>query len=261
MNVIILVAGSGTRMGRLTKDVNKCMIPIQDGKGSLELILDQLFLSGIGERDVRIATGFQHEEISRKFPKYHCVRTERYEECNNAYTLMRMLNGASGATFVINGDLVFDESICMEMLSMSFFDRDLCMVIDPGRAGAEAMKIRIKQDGSGLATVSKFIPEGLEHGEYIGIMRLSVGGIQQMKSVGKELIQESGNALFWYEDVIQEIINRGGEVNPQFISGLWIEIDTPDDMNMARRMFREHGELRFGSDGPQVAGAELDERG
>lgn len=65
MEAIILVGGLGTRLGRLTNNTPKPMLPIR-GIPFLERFLEHLKLSGI-ERSI-LATGFKSEVIETYFP-------------------------------------------------------------------------------------------------------------------------------------------------------------------------------------------------
>jgi NDP-sugar pyrophosphorylase family protein len=64
---VVLAAGRGKRMGELTRDLPKPMIPV-NGKPLLEHILDRL--SAAGYRQVLLVTGYRAESIERHFAGY-----------------------------------------------------------------------------------------------------------------------------------------------------------------------------------------------
>jgi dTDP-glucose pyrophosphorylase len=64
MKAVILAAGKGTRMGELTNDIPKPMLPVQ-GKPILQHILEGLVSAGI--RDFGIVTGWRAEVIENHF--------------------------------------------------------------------------------------------------------------------------------------------------------------------------------------------------
>ena len=64
MKAVILAAGKGTRMGELTQELPKPMLPVQ-GRPILEHILTGLLSAGI--REVFIVTGFRAEVIESYF--------------------------------------------------------------------------------------------------------------------------------------------------------------------------------------------------
>src|SRR5271156_6595968 len=64
MKAVILAAGKGTRMGGLTSELPKPMLPVQ-GKPILQHILEGLIEAGV--RDFFIVTGFRAEVIEGYF--------------------------------------------------------------------------------------------------------------------------------------------------------------------------------------------------
>jgi NDP-sugar pyrophosphorylase family protein len=64
VKAVILAAGKGTRMGDLTQEIPKPMLPVH-GRPILEHILEGLKAAGI--RDVFIVTGYRAEVIERHF--------------------------------------------------------------------------------------------------------------------------------------------------------------------------------------------------
>ena len=72
---VILAAGRGTRMGDMTQEIPKPMLPIH-GRPMLEYILDRLAVSGLSQ--FLIVTGYHGEAIEQHFagtkPPVHFVR-------------------------------------------------------------------------------------------------------------------------------------------------------------------------------------------
>ncbi|MBI4905052.1 MAG: NTP transferase domain-containing protein [Acidobacteria bacterium] len=64
---VILAAGKGTRMGDLTRDIPKPMLPV-GGKPILEHVLDRLRAAGVGE--ILLVVGYYGDEIRRHFADY-----------------------------------------------------------------------------------------------------------------------------------------------------------------------------------------------
>jgi NDP-sugar pyrophosphorylase family protein len=82
---VVLAAGKGTRMGALTEDLPKPMLPL-NGKPLLEHILDRLGQAGI--RECGLITGYRHEVIEQHFARYPM----RLEFIHQA-----IINGTAGA--------------------------------------------------------------------------------------------------------------------------------------------------------------------
>jgi dTDP-glucose pyrophosphorylase len=104
---IILAAGRGTRMGALTEDLPKPMLPLA-GKPMLEHILDRLRSAGVAE--VVIVTGYRAETIEEHFRGYPLALT---------YVRQQVINGTGtaallGRTFAGSDPvlLTFGDIIC-----------------------------------------------------------------------------------------------------------------------------------------------------
>jgi NDP-sugar pyrophosphorylase family protein len=82
---VVLAAGKGTRMGALTEELPKPMLPV-GGKPLLEHILDHLGRSGIQE--CGIITGYHHDAIEKHFERYPMRLTFIHQE---------IINGTAGA--------------------------------------------------------------------------------------------------------------------------------------------------------------------
>src|SRR4051794_41631236 len=64
MNVAILAGGFGTRLGDLTRDLPKPMIPI-NGRPYLERVIDSFARCGL--RDIVLLTGYRADVIEKHF--------------------------------------------------------------------------------------------------------------------------------------------------------------------------------------------------
>jgi len=64
---VILAAGRGTRMGQMTEEIPKPMLPVQ-GRPMLEHILERLGAAGI--QRFLVVTGYQHKTVEEHFSKW-----------------------------------------------------------------------------------------------------------------------------------------------------------------------------------------------
>ena len=88
---VVLAAGKGTRMGSLTEDLPKPMLPV-NGKPLLEHILDHLAQAGV--RECGLITGYRHEVIEQHFAGYP-MRIE--------FIHQQIINGTGGAAKLARG--------------------------------------------------------------------------------------------------------------------------------------------------------------
>jgi choline kinase len=84
------------------------------------------------------------------------------------------------------------------------------------------------------------------HGEFIGLARFSRSGAEALKAAYNAVLNERPDAPFqrasslktaYLNDMLQELVDSGHELTTVDIDGGWIEIDTPQDLEEARRRF------------------------
>ncbi len=82
---VVLAAGKGTRMGALTDELPKPMLPVA-GKPLLEHVLDHLGQAGV--QQCGVITGYRHEVIEKHFASY---------PMRLAFIHQEVINGTAGA--------------------------------------------------------------------------------------------------------------------------------------------------------------------
>jgi len=150
-------------------------------------------------------------------------------------------------------DQIFDEKI---MESINNFSGDIGIAVDldweknyvdrDQHPKSEAENILI--NGNEILEIRKNILECKKNekiGEFLGLMKLSRKGSKVFLDKYSELkISHQGKfhnapslekALI--SDMLQELIVSGIRISPIYVSGKWCEIDTPQDLQIARKLF------------------------
>ena len=111
---ILLLAGKGTRMGNLTSDVPKCLLPV-GGRPILDRTLESLVTSGVSE--IVAVVGYRDERV-RAFVERSpwasnvtFVRNETYATTNTVYSLWLAQRYLDRACYLIEGDIVFGSEV------------------------------------------------------------------------------------------------------------------------------------------------------
>lgn len=249
MRAIILAAGSGLRLGQHTKDIPKALLDL-NGKSILERQISLLRQHGINE--IFVVTGYQREKHTLKDIEY--IFNPRYAETEQLASMMVARTKISDDVLVIFGDIVFDEQILQQIL-VSNDDIGIAIDLDweksynerPDNPKSLADKVLIyqKKIQQISAKITSLSMKNQQIGEFLGVIKLSRRGSKIMVQKYQEL-ERSHTGKFHdasslekakLVDILQELIDSKIEIYPIPITGKWCEIDTPKDLERARKIF------------------------
>lgn len=161
MNIVILAAGMGTRLGMPHP---KPLTPLADGRSIMRQQLDNL--ATLSDPVVTIVVGFHAEEVMRHAPDARFVYNERYEHTNTSKSLLKALRLAPpGGVLWLNGDVVFDRALLAPVASTMAEDRSF-VCVNTAACGDEEVKYTASSDGL-IQKLSKSVVGGF--GEAVGI--------------------------------------------------------------------------------------------
>ena len=250
MRAIILGAGSGSRMGQHTRDIPKVLLDI-NGKSILERQISLLREHGVNE--IFVVTGYKREKHVLKDIEY--IFNPRYSETEQLASMMVARTKVSDDVLIIFGDIIFDSQILQQILASN---DDIAIAIDldweksynerPDNPKSLADKVLINQTKI-LQISAKEIPLDIKNqtvGEFLGIIKLSGNGskiiIKKYEELEKSHVGRfhDANSLEKAKlvDILQELIDSKIEISPITIGGKWCEIDTPEDLERARKIFQ-----------------------
>ena len=249
MRAIILAAGSGLRLGEYTQDIPKTLVDV-NGKSILERQISLLKEYGINE--IFVVTGYKREKHVLKNIEY--IFNARYSETEQLTSMMVARRKIFGDVLIIFGDIIFDSDILQQVLSSK---DDIAISVDTDweksyeersdNPKSIADKVLIKQEKIVQISAKEISVEPKNVvGEFLGIIKLSTDGSRTLVKKYEEL-EKSHNGKFHdadslkkakLVDILQELIDSKIEISPLIISGKWCEIDTPKDLERAKKIFK-----------------------
>ena len=246
MRAIILAAGSGLRLDQHTKDIPKVLIDI-NGKSILERQISLLRENGVNE--IFVVTGYQREKHIRQDVEY--IFNPKYSETEQLTSMMTARRKIAGDVLIIFGDIIFDSDILQQVLSSN---DDITIPIDLNweksyeeEPNKPADKVLVDQKKIVKISAKEISLESKnEIGEFLGIIKLSTAGSKILVKKYEEL-EKSHTGKFHdadslnkakLVDILQELIDSKIEIFPSIISGKWCEIDTPKDLERAKKIFK-----------------------
>lgn len=248
MKAVFIAAGQGSRLGSLTNDLPKPLVDV-NGKSIIERQIDLLHKKNIN--DIVIVTGYKKEKFTFKNIEY--VFNPNFLIDEQAGSLMSARQKFSGDVLVMFGDILFDEQILEQVLNAN---GQISIAIDKDWEKSyqerndnpidKADKVLLKNNKIIKISAEQIRAEqNVDTGELLGIMKLSSEGSKiliehyeklENNHTGKFHDAESFKKAK-FVDILQELISTGIDINPIVISGNWCEIDTPDDLTRAKKIF------------------------
>jgi choline kinase len=235
VKAIVLAAGPGRRLGSLTQDLPKTLLPLGDGGTILDLVLANLALASV--EAVVIVTGFAAKRVQELLPaleerhglRIESVHNDKAEEWNNAHSLWLAREAFAEGALLLNGDTVHPPSVESTLLAAR--SGGVIVAVDDVRApGAEAMKVSLDGDARVLR-ISKELESA--DGEYIGVAYLGPEAAEPLAEALEATWRRDPS--LYYEDGFQELVDRGGEVRAASIGRVdWVEVDDEADLDRAR---------------------------
>lgn len=226
---VILAAGNGKRMGRLTVDRPKTMLDV-DGRALIDRELDALAACGVF--DVTIVVGYQHERLRQHLgTRVRFVENERYKETNSLYSLWLAREQLANGAVVMNSDILVSQPLMARLINAPV--EDAVLVDTHSTLADEEMKVKIWQ-GFAIDFSKELAPSDAD-GENVGILKFGASGGRRLVEQLDRLIA-AGEVNAWapmaFKAVAQEWPLRAIATD-----GLpWTEIDFPEDLERARQM-------------------------
>lgn len=223
MLAIILAAGTGERLQSIT-DKPKCLLPV----GGETFLSRQLrILKECRIDKIAVVIGYQAEEIASQCDGHNMVYNFDYKKgsivsLGTAQHLMR------GDTLVVNSDVVFSEDQLNCLLSTT---EKYCLLVDNRPCDWEATKVTV--NNGTVVGIGKTLP--LAFGEYTGLALIRESGIADFRRFIAWSVMDEPQGLT--PIVFQKLIENGYRVGYELIEGPWVEVDTPEDYEEARRLF------------------------
>jgi choline kinase len=164
INVVILAAGMGTRLGR---PYPKPLTPLADGRSILRQQLDHLRTTFGADAHVTLVVGFKMDLLMEEAARDAAfVYNEVYDQTNTSKSLLKALRLAPpGDVLWLNGDVVFVPGL-LDSLRPHIAAGRTFVAVNTESVADEEVKYTLDGDGY-VKELSKQVVDGL--GEAVGI--------------------------------------------------------------------------------------------
>ncbi|CAC9457126.1 Phosphocholine cytidylyltransferase (EC 2.7.7.15) / Aspartate aminotransferase (EC 2.6.1.1) [uncultured Gammaproteobacteria bacterium] len=233
--VVLLAAGTGSRLRPLTLDAPKCLTMIK-GKPILQHLLDTFRIQGI--KKIIVATGYLEHRI-REYLEQHAsdmvieyIFNANYQTTNNIYSLWLTRQVIQEDFILMESDLVFDSSLLDDMM---YPNRIAVSNILPWMNGTT-----VSLDNNHKVNIFHMSANVLNNPHYktVNICSLSLGSWYKVLDRLDNYISAK-NLNTYYEAVFADLVaNKTLSFEAiMFDEKKWYEIDTIEDLEAAEKLF------------------------
>jgi len=231
MKSVVLCAGRGIRLLPHTQELPKCLLKVGP-KTLLEYIIESFKKAGIQE--IYLVTGFKEERIKnlvkeRGYSHISYVTNPHYLSTNTAFSLNLALKNMDDHFILINGDVIFDHNILIDLLNHPQKD---CVVVDNSiTLDKEEVKV-IAQNGV-ISQIGKDLNPAWCMGEAIGMNKISYDTIPLLSNEFDSL-ERKGELNHFFEKGFDLLADKTCSFGILLTNKTWTEIDTIDDYDYAK---------------------------
>lgn len=234
MKAIILASGIGKRLRPLTNKIPKPLIKIND-KTLIESQIENLVKCKI--KDIVITTGLFEDKLQiflkEKYRDLNVtyVNNPQYDTTNYIYSLWLTKDHIDDDIILLHGDLVFDEKLLKRLIDK---EENIVLVNKHAKVPKKDFKAVIEND-----KIVKIGVDFFTENSYLSmpLYKFSKNDfLIWMDEIEKEI--KSGNLDIYAEDAFNNISDQIALKPLYFNKELCMEIDTIDDLKIARRKLK-----------------------
>ncbi len=232
MKAIILAAGRASRLGSITENTPKCLLPVGN-KTILDWQLDGLRAAGI--TDIVMVVGFKHQMLreyvsSCKDMFFSFIRNDDFAQTNTAYSLWLASREMNDDFIYLNADVFFHG----ELIRRIVYANDVnALAVERKECGDEEVKVTL--DKTRITRIGKTIASDEAFGEFIGVAKFSSDMCPRFIKALEETVREPDGKTCYFEAALERMC--GEEIlSAVDVTDLpCIEIDYEQDLAEARQ--------------------------
>ncbi len=225
MQAVILAAGYGSRLERVSGGAPKCLLPI-GGAPLIEHQLEALHDAGVGK--ILVVIGHKADEVRAVLGhRVEFIENTRYSETNSLYSLWLAREWVKGPFVLLNCDLLFHPEILDRLLSK----RGSALAYDPTSSkGKEQTKVAISEGR--VIDLGKDLQPELARGESLGMISFDADAVHPLFARAHALIQQ-GAENSWVIEAVRSVCTEVDVKAVNMAGSPWVEIDFPNDYERA----------------------------
>jgi phosphoenolpyruvate phosphomutase len=260
VTAVVLAAGQSQGLLPLTEELPKPMLDIK-GKTILERQIE--VLNACGVKDVAVVRGYKKEAIKISNVRYY--DNDEYAQTSEVFSLFRASKELGGPFLFLYGDVLFERGHLEKLLKSPaeisiLVDRSFAENgrPDEGRGAPDLVVLKDAQEAGyrflgaeaphRVARLGRSIAAKDAQGEFTGMAMFTAKGARMLTDLYGQLQESKQSGRFHeadslrgasFTDLLQELVDRGGEVQAIDVYKGWLEIDTFEDYRRAWALIKE----------------------
>ena len=270
VTAVILAAGQSQGLLPLTENLPKPMLDIK-GKTILERQIE--VLNACGVKDIAVVRGYKKEAI--KLPNVRYYDNDDYATSSEVASLFAASKELGGPFLFLYGDILFERGHLEKLLKSP---ADISLLVDrawgesyaqikanselkapwEGRGAPDLVMLKDAQEAGyrfvgadqphGVARVGRTIDPKQAQGEFVGMAMFTQKGARTLTDVYGQLRETKASGAFHeaeslrgasFTDLVQEVVDRGVDVQAVDVYKGWLEIDTFEDYRRAWALLKD----------------------
>ena len=246
MRAIIIGAGRGQRLMPTTADTPKCFAEIK-GKRILDWIVEALQSNGIS--DICFIGGYQIDKVKADYPQFTFRHNTEWEHNNILHSLMFAEDLMDEGFICSYSDILYTPRVIERLLGCA---DEIGLAIDScwleryrdrtDHPTTDAEKVSV-QNGS-IRRIHRELDPSETEGEYIGVASFGFQGARLLRDhfercsrlyAGRPFRESPVFEKAYLIHLLQEMIESGVKMKAVDIVGEYMEIDTQQDFELARK--------------------------
>lgn len=242
MKAIILAAGRGSRMGKETEYIPKCMITLA-GRTLLDRCIEVVGKCGIKKEDIGIVTGYKQEKINIEGVKY--FHNPNWENTNMFISLTMAKQWLENDTcLVCYSDIVFQEESLIKLIN-STEDIAITYYTKYRELWEKRFEDPLKDLETFKVESEKVIEIGKKpqsfddiEGQYMGLIKIQPKGWAKIEEAVKKPLKKPIEKLDM-TTLLQFLIELGEDIHAIQVDDLWLECDNYNDVMLYEKCYND----------------------
>jgi L-glutamine-phosphate cytidylyltransferase len=246
MKAIIIGAGRGRRLMPTTAETPKCYAEVK-GRRLLDWALDAFTKAGV--TDITFVGGYQIEKVKRDYPQFTFRHNTGWENNNILLSLMHAEDVMDQGFVCCYSDILFSRDVIEMVLR---HPSEIALSVDTQWLDRYQHRTQHPPDDAEKVTVNngwvtrvhRGIAPHEAHGEYTGIAKFHASGAAKLREhfhqararfAGKPFREAALFEKAYLIHLLQEMIEAGVQMAHADTPGNYMEVDTQEDFELARR--------------------------